>query len=109
MKILNFITQYWDSLLVVILFIAAMIVLFVTGRKKVVKQILFALVTKAEQEFGSGTGALKKAMVISWIYEKLPAILKLMITEKTLDKWVEDALAYAKEKWASNEKLLDVK
>ncbi len=58
MKILSFFTLYWDSILVVILFVALMIVLFVIGRKKVVKQILFVLVTKAEQEFGSGTGAM---------------------------------------------------
>ncbi len=53
-------------------------------------------------------GPCKKAMVISWVYDKLPTILKLLITEKTLNKWVEDALSYAKEKWASNDKLLEI-
>ena len=59
MDILGFIVNYWDSILVVIGFIILIIVLIKRGEIVILKQILFNLVTKAEQMYGDGTGKLK--------------------------------------------------
>ena len=102
MNIVNFLLTNWDSILIIIAVIVVLIVLRIRGEKKLFNYILLALVTEAERQYGSGTGELKKAAVISWAYGKLPAILKIIVTETRLAQWIEDALTYAKIKWADN-------
>ena len=70
-------------------------------------RMLYSLVTEAEQIYGAGTGSLKLAAVIDIIYPKLPAILKIFITDEKLVEWVEEALTTAKEAWKNNPALLD--
>lgn len=94
---IEFLTQYWDSILVVVLFIAICIVLVRKGSAKYVKQMLFYLVTQAEAEFGSGTGDLKYAAVTTWLYERIPAILKFFFTAKQIDAMIEAAVEQMKE------------
>lgn len=105
MNILRFLLENWDSALVVVGVVIAAIVLYKRGEVEILKEILFKLVTKAEQEFGGGTGELKKAAVVEWIYEKLPAILRILITRKEIDRLIDEVLAYAKTKWAANARL----
>ena len=69
MNILNFLLAQWDSVLVVVVGAVAVIVLYKRGEVEILKEILFRLVTKAEQDFGGGTGELKKAAVVEWIYD----------------------------------------
>ncbi len=102
MKILEFLALNWSSLLLVIALITVLAVLYVRGEKKLFNHILYALVTEAEAQYGGKTGELKKAAVIAKVYGLLPAVLKLFITEKRLTLWIEDALQYAKKKWAEN-------
>lgn len=100
---LDFLAAYWDSVLFVILFIVALIVLVRKGYGYYAKQILFYLVTKAEAEFGGGTGQLKYAAVTTWLYEKLPVIAKFILTPKTIDNLIEEAVAQMKKYLESNE------
>lgn len=100
---IDFLTQYWDSILVVILFIVACIILVRKGSAGYVKQMLFYLVTQAEAEFGSGTGDLKYAAVTTWLYERIPAILKLFFTAKQIDAMIEAAVDQMKEYLSKNE------
>lgn len=102
MNILNFLLANWDSVLIVIAFIVLCIVLIAKGKKSVVYKILYSLVTEAEKQYGGGTGTLKQAAVIDWVYERLPAVVKLFITAATLEKWVDDALTKAKSDWEKN-------
>ena len=44
-------------------------------------KMLDCLVTEAEKEYGSGTGALKLASVVEKVYPKLPAIINNMPNE----------------------------
>jgi hypothetical protein len=106
MNVFNFIIANWDFILLIIAAVAAVVFAIFKGNKSVVMRMLYSLVTDAEQAFGAGTGSLKLAAVIGEIYPKLPAIIKAFITEKTLQKWVEDALVAAKEAWANNPALL---
>ena len=72
---------------------------------KILKKILFNLVTQAEKQFGSGTGSLKYAAVADWIYQRIPAVLKLLFTAKDIEKMIESVLAEAKQAWGANENL----
>ena len=107
MKVLNFIIENWDFILLIIAAVASVVYAVFKGNKSVVMRMLYALVTDAEQAFGSGTGSLKLAAVIDLIYPKLPAIIKTFITDETLVRWVEEALAKAKEAWEKNPALLE--
>lgn len=102
MTIINFIQAHWDIITLVIVATAALVFAIFKGNKSVVMSMLFSLVTDAEKNFGSGTGALKLASVITEIYPKLPTVIKTFISAQTLQKWVEDALAMAKKKWEDN-------
>lgn len=102
MNVLNFIAQNWDFLLLIVAAVAALVFFVFKGNKSVVMKMLYALVTEAEKELGGGTGALKLAAVMAEIYPKLPAVIKMFITEETLVDWVEDALEAAKETWEKN-------
>lgn len=106
MNVLNFIIENWDFILLIIAAVAAVVVAIFKGNKSVVMRMLYALVTDAEQAFGAGTGSLKLAAVIDVIYPKLPGIIKAFISDDMLERWVEEALAAAKEAWADNPALL---
>ena len=102
MKIIAFLLANWDSVLVVFAFLALIVVLIKRGETAVLKKILFGLVTKAEKEFGGGTGRLKLATVSDWIYQRIPDVLKLLFSEKDIEKLIESALEEAKKAWGTN-------
>ena len=105
MNVLTFLAKNWDSVLVIVAFLALVVVLIKRGETKILKQILFNLVTQAEKQFGSGTGSLKYAAVADWIYQRIPAVLKLLFTEKDIANMIEAALEEAKKAWGANENL----
>ena len=105
MNVLTFLAKNWDSVLVVVAFLALVVVLIKRGETKILKQILFNLVTQAEKQFGSGTGSLKYAAVADWIYQRIPAVLKLLFTSSEIEKMIEAALEEAKKAWGANENL----
>ena len=104
MAFISFVSTYWSSILVVVLFIVLLIVLIKKGYTKYAKQICFYLVCQAEAEFGNGTGTLKYAAVTSWLYDRLPVICKIFLTEKQVDTLIEDAVTQMKEYLSSNSK-----
>ena len=105
MNVLTFLAKNWDSVLVIVAFLALVVVLIKRGETKILKQILFNLVTQAEKQFGSGTGSLKYASVADWIYQRIPAVLKLLFTSSDIEKMIEAALEEAKKAWGANENL----
>lgn len=105
MSIIQFLAANWDSVLVVLAFLMLVVVLIKRGQTKTLKQILFNLVTQAEKQFGGGTGDMKFAAVADWIYQRIPAVLKLLFTEKDIANMIEAALEEAKKAWGTNENL----
>lgn len=105
MNVLTFLAENWDSVLVIVAFLALVVVLIKRGETKILKQILFNLVTQAEKQFGSGTGSLKYAAVADLIYQRIPAVLKLLFTSSDIEKMIEAALEEAKKAWGANENL----
>ena len=105
MNIIQFLFANWDSVLVVLAFLALIVVLVKRGETKVLNKVLFSLVTQAEKQFGGGTGKLKLAAVSDWIYQRIPAILKLLFSEKDIESMIETALEEAKKAWGNNENI----
>lgn len=102
--LVNFVMSYWDSILLVVAFMLFVLWLVRSGYKVAVKKILLYLVTQAEIEFGSGTGELKYALVATWLFERLPLLARILLTEKTIDNLIEQAVEKMKEYLADNEK-----
>lgn len=105
MEIVKLLIVNWDSVLVVLLAMCFVLWCIKKGQTKILKEIAYKLVTEAEKEWGSGTGELKKAAVIEWLYEKMPAILRVIFTKKDIENIIESVLKTAKEKWLSNKNI----
>ena len=105
MSIIQFLAAIWDSVLLVLAFLELVVVLIKRGQTKILKKILFNLVTQAEKQFGGGTGSMKFAAVADWIYQRIPAVLKLLFTEKDIADMIEAVLEEAKKAWGTNENL----
>ena len=99
---IEFITTHWASILVVLAFIAVIVFLAMRGKKQIIYKMLYTLVTEAEKQYGAGTGSIKFAEVMTKIYSMLPTVIKIFITYDTLAKWIEEALAEAKNRWKGN-------
>lgn len=108
MEVLNLIILNLDNIVACVIMVAIVITLIKKGETKVLKEILFSLITKAEEEFGAGTGKLKYATVVDWLYERIPSVLKPLFTSKDLENLIETALTEAKDKWAKNPKLIQI-
>lgn len=93
---LEFISNNWDSLIVVITLILALLGLLRLGKQDTVKKIILSLVVQAEKALGSGTGDLKYAYVIDNLYDKLPAIVSMLFSKKEIDTMIEQAVAQLK-------------
>ena len=68
-----------------------LVVLFKRGKTKEIYSIVKALVDEAEVKFGSGTGVLKYQYVAGKLYSGLPGYVKLFISDRLLDFWIETA------------------
>lgn len=68
------------------------VILYKNGKKAEIFRIVEALVYEAEVKFGSGTGELKYQYVVESIYKFLPSYIKLFVSEKLLDVWIELAV-----------------
>lgn len=107
--IVEFVKTHWvtiASVLAVVLFVALVIILWVKGKKGIIYKMLYNFVTEAEKQYGGGTGSIKFAQVMTQIYEKLPAVIRLFVTYNQLTKWIEKALADAKKHWGEKAGIL---
>lgn len=100
---IDFIITNWDSVLLVALFVLFLLVLVKRGEIKKVNEILFYLAIEAEGAFGGGTGALKYAAVTAWLYERLPAVVRLLFTTKQIDLLIENAVIRMKKYLDAND------
>lgn len=104
--LLEFLKLYWGSVLVSAIFISVLIFLWKRGKKDLVKRIILELVCKAEQQYGSGTGAIKLGMVWREIYNRLPLLIRLVFTEKELQGYIEYWVTWLRKKLSENETYL---
>lgn len=99
-----FLKQNWSSVLFVIVFFVFLAWLAKKGYGFYVKKILFYLVTQAEEEFGGGTGEIKYAAVVAWLFDRLPLIAQILLPPKTIDRLIEEAVEKMKKYLEENEK-----
>ncbi|WP_026478814.1 hypothetical protein [Alkaliphilus transvaalensis] len=91
-----FLTNYWIDILLGVIFVGGLLYFYKKSNEEVVKKIILALVIEAEKALGSGNGELKYAMVVERIYEVLPTTIRILVTKKQLDQYIEEAVAYLK-------------
>lgn len=124
MNVLLFLAEYWQDILVVILLVASSItglnqwakkngpilsqmsvqekIAYTTRLLTNLAPIALVLVTKAEIDYGGGTGVLKRSYVIDELYKRIPDEYKKYITEDNLDSIINAALIQAEKIWNEN-------
>lgn len=107
--IIDFLRVYWMDILIIVFFALGVLALIKSGNIKKIKELCFYLVCKAEQEFGSGTGQAKFAAAISWLYERLPFIIRWLFTREQLEAYIEEAVGRLKEMLENDINLLSYK
>lgn len=98
---MNFIQENMEIILAAI-GVIILLVLWFMGKKSIVKSVLLQFVIDAEAKYGSGTGAIKHDTVVGWVKAKFPTLF-LFISDKTLDKWIEDVVQYIKSELGEKE------
>lgn len=64
------------------------------------------MVTEAEKLYGGKTGQTKLMYVVKKIHSKMPVILRAFLSEKQLEKIIENVLEKAKKSWEENDKII---
>ena len=83
----------------IVLAIAALIALIAGLRSKysaICAEMLLYLVMKFEAQLGDGTGEVKYSAVTEALHKQLPTVAQLVLTQKEIDKLIENAVDYMK-------------
>lgn len=102
MQIIEFIISNWSDVLLVFSVLFLVVYSSFTNNIDYLKADLFSLVTEAEKIYGGKTGEIKLMYVVKKIYSKMPAVLKTFLSEKQLEKIIENVLEKAKKAWKVN-------
>lgn len=108
MQILEFLFVNWSDILIVFFVSFLMIYSFCTNSLDYLKDEIFSLVTQAEKVFGGKTGEVKLRYVLGKIYNKMPMIFKIFLSEEKLKTIVENVLEKAKKSWCGDVKITEV-
>ena len=106
MKIIDFLITNWSDVTLVVSVLFIIIYSSFTNRTDYLRAELFSLVTEAEKVYGGKTGQVKLMYVVKKVYSKMPVILKLFLSEKQLEKIIENVLVNAKKSWSEKEDIL---
>lgn len=101
MKIIEFLIENWSDVTLVVSVLFLIIYSSFTNKTEYLKADLFSLVTEAEKIYGEKTGQIKLMYVVRKIYSKMPVLLKIFLSEKQLEKIIENVLTKAKKSWST--------
>ena len=104
---IEFITAHWTDILIGVAVIAITAFLLVRGKIDIVYKMLYSLVNEAEKLFGAKTGKVKFAYVMEKVYAKLPAVIRLVVSYSTLERWIENAVTKMKEDLAEKAEIAE--
>ena len=107
MNVLNFITENWDIIAVVLVLVTGVLLRLRALWKGDVVEWLVAICADAETLYGDGTGYLKLRYVYNAFLATFPVLSKY-ISFDTFSQWVDIALDKLKAKLSANEKLNNV-
>lgn len=85
------------TIVFILVCVIAFILLLRFGSKKQIRAVLLYLVSRAEEEWGGGTGEIKYASVVAAVYERIPTAARFLITERELSQMIETAVSKMKE------------
>ena len=100
MNILEFLSQNWYVILVVLILLFG--IYYTITNKQKVKMWLEWAVTSVEKELGTKTGQLKLRKVYDMFIERFPVFSKL-VPFSTFSLWVDEALEFLRNQLANNE------
>ena len=80
-----------DLILAAIVVVISAIILARRGQLNMLRELILSLVVGAEIDYGGGTGEIKKAEVMKQVYELLPSLSKLVISENEISNLIESA------------------
>lgn len=95
--IIEFISQYWSSLVVVAVVLAYLIYLTITEQWTKLREFAYRVMLLAERTFSENDGEIKFDFVIRVVYKKIPIILKPFISEADLKSLVQQWYEIAKD------------
>lgn len=104
MKTINWILENWDALCAIaaiVLGIAIKLKNLWTGN---MREWLINICLELEKQFGEKTGLIKKSNAYALFIEQYPIVSKI-ISAKTFDKILDEALAIIDEEMDKNEKI----
>lgn len=85
------------GIIVAVALVLVLIWAIVNNKTDIIKKIVLACVVQAEKSLGSGTGELKYALVVDKVYEKLPGVITLFLSKKTINDFIENSVNKLKE------------
>lgn len=103
MDTIKFIFENIDNIITWGVIIAVVVTLIKRGETETLKELLFSFITRAEREYGAGTGALKFSAVASWLNEQIPALIRPLFTSSNISNLIEEGLEAAKIEWKKEE------
>ena len=80
-----------DLILAAIVVVISAIILARRGQLNMLRELILSLVVGAEIDYGGGTGEIKKSKVMKQVYELLPSLSKLVISENEISNLIESA------------------
>lgn len=83
--------QHWELIAFAIVALLA-IRSYLQGQTKLLRHLVRAAVSEAQEMFGEGTGPIKREHVMAVIYSRIPVLLRPLITEERIDEWIDLAL-----------------
>lgn len=84
--------MFYFLLSMLVVAIVYVVLLYKNNKKIEIYKMIQALVCEAEIRLGSGTGDLKYEFVVNKVYSLLPFYVKIFVSEKLLDIWIEIAV-----------------
>lgn len=92
MNILEFLAVNYGNGIVIFLMAFSLFWRVKIGYKSQVNEMLMYLVTRAESIYGDGTGELKYSVVVTWVYERLPSLAKVILSKNDINGLIEKAV-----------------
>jgi len=94
---MNFIMNNYMIIATALVVLIGLILLLQTKYKSLAAGMLLYLCMTAEDDLGGGgTGPFKFSAVLTWVYDKLPPLAKLLITRKQMNDMIEYAVEQMK-------------
>ena len=84
--------MFYFLLSMLVVAIVYVFILYKSNKKVEIYRIIQGLVCEAEIRLGSGTGDLKYDFVVRKVHALLPFYIKMFVSEKLLDIWIETAV-----------------